>query len=166
MKRLASVLALLLWANFASAEPPEVASDLTTTPQRELILHLSFITSASPEKLWSALTSPAELTRWAAPRVQVELRIGGAYEHHYRPNLPAGRRGLEGMRIISYVPSKMLSYAGASDTWVVWTIEPAGDQQVLHYHMLGTGDEWLEKGPTRMGAMIELMEKLAKYVQP
>ena len=166
MKRTALALLALFLAAAAHAEPPEVVSDLTTTPQGELVVHLSFITNASSDKLWHSLVSPAELTRWAAPRVHVELKIGGLYEHHYRPNNPSGRRGMEGMRITSLVPGKMLSYAGASATWVVWLIEPAGDQQVLHFYMLGTSEEWHEQGPGRLPTLVEMVEKLAKHVQP
>jgi uncharacterized protein YndB with AHSA1/START domain len=166
MKPLALLVAVVLCCAPLSAETPEVATDITTTPAGELMLHLSFLTTASPEKLWRALTVPDELTKWAARKVRVELRLGGAYEHIYKPDAPMGRRGMEGTRIVSFVPNKMLSYSGGADTWAVWMIEPAGDQQVLHFYMLGTTSEWNETGGTRLPALTETMEKLAKYVQP
>ena len=150
----------------ASAETPEVVSDVTATPRGEVMLHLSFVTTASPEKLWRSLTAEIELVRWAAPKVLVELRQGGAYEFHFRPNQPRGRRGMEGTRILSYVPGKMLSYSTSPESWAVWTIDPAGDQQVLNFFMVGTGAEWNDTAEERLPGLVELMQKLAKYVQP
>ena len=147
-------------------EAPDVVSDSTTTSAGELILYVSFVTTASPEKLWKALTLPDELSKWAARKARVELRVGGAYEYYTKPEAPVGRRGMEGMRIQSYIPNKMLSFAGASDWWTVYLIEPAGDQQVLHLYAVGASLDWSEQGGGRMPGLVQQMEKLAKYVQP
>jgi uncharacterized protein YndB with AHSA1/START domain len=164
--RIPLLLALLSLGVFARAETPEVVSDVTSTFGGETILHLSFITTAPPEKLWQALTSPEDLTRWAAKRVRVELRIGGVYEFYFRPENPPGRRGMEGTKIVSFVPGKMLSYSGGTDSWNVWLIEPAGDQQLLHLYVMGSGSEWSEKSHERLAALTEMVRKLAAFVQP
>lgn len=168
MRSLALITAVaVLLLGTVRAEPPEVTGDVSTTLSGELILHVSFLTNASPEKLWRALTNRDELARWAAKRAVVELKPGGAYEYHYWPNNPTGRRGMEGTKVLCFVPNKLLSHTGGlPDTWVVWTIEPAGDQQVVHYYGVGTNPEWVEKGGGRLNSVAELVQKLANYVQP
>lgn len=149
------------------AEPPEVTADFNRSLSGEAVIHLSFLTSASPEKLWSALTVPEELTKWAAPQVRVQLRVGGIYEYYHYPQKPPGRRGMEGTKILCYVPNKILSHTGPlPDSWVIWTIEPAGDQQVVHYYAVGTSSDWTETASARLQPAQELVERLAKYVQP
>jgi|GEM_PF-3359201 len=161
-----SVLAMAFITS-AFAEPPDVSSDITRTPIGETIIHLSFVTVASPEKLWKAITVPDELVKWVAPAVKVELKVGGIYEYYYNPKKMEGRRGMEGTRVISYIPGKMLSHSGtAPGSWVVWSIEPAGDQQVLHYYSVGTTPDWSDLASARLTGLTEMMEKLAKYVQP
>lgn len=160
------VLALAL-ATRICAEPPEVSSEITRTSVGETVIHLSFLTVAPPEKLWKAITLPAELNKWVAPETKVELRVGGIYEYYFTPKKPQGKRGMEGTRIVSYIPGKMLSHSGAlPETWVVWTIEPAGDQQVIHYYAIGTTQDWSDTASARVTGLTEFIEKLAKYVQP
>lgn len=166
--KLFSLIALLIALGSSGfAEPPDVSAEITRTSVGETVIHLSFLTVASPEKLWRALTAPADLAKWVAPEVKVELKIGGIYEYYYTPKKPAGKRGMEGTRIISYLPGKMLSHSGAlPDTWVVWSIEPAGDQQVVHYYAVGTTQDWSDTATPRLTGLTEMVEKLAKYVQP
>jgi len=158
---------LLSGTCWVAAETPEVSADITRTVAGETTLHLSFLTTASSDKLWKALTVPDELAKWAAPAVRVEMKAGGAYEYYFNPKRPAGKRGMEGSRVLCFVPGKMFSHSGAlPDTWVVWSIEPAGDQQVLHYYSVGTSADWSDSAGARLTSVTELVEKLAKYVQP
>lgn len=159
---LALILVTRIWA-----EPPEVSPEITRTPAGETVIHLSFLTVASPEKLWKAITLSPELNKWAAPETKVELRVGGIYEYYFTPKKPQGKRGMEGTRIVSYIPGKMLSHSGAQpETWVVWLIEPAGDQQVMHYYAIGTTQDWSDTASARLTGLTEFLEKLAKHVQP
>lgn len=151
----------------ARAEPPDVGGDVTRTLAGETVIHLSFVTSAPPEKIWKALTNPEELTKWVAPQVKVELKPGGVYEYYLKPNRPFGKRGMEGTRVMNYVPGKILTHSGPlPDSWVIWTIEPAGDQQAVHYYALGTSSDWNDTAYARQPLALELVEKLAKYLQP
>lgn len=45
-----------------------------TIPAIERTLHLA----ASPDRVWRAITDPAELARWFPDRASLELRVGGA----------------------------------------------------------------------------------------
>ncbi len=167
MKRFWIIAWILTSAACAVAETPEVSADITRTVAGETTLHLSFLTTASSDKLWKALTTQEELVKWAAPAVRVEMKAGGVYEYYFNPKRPTGKRGMEGSRVLSFVPGKMLSHSGAlPDTWVVWSIEPAGDQQVLNYYSVGTSTDWSDSAEARLASVMELVEKLAKYVQP
>ncbi len=167
MRRLFLAL-VLCWpiALRAEAPAPDVASDLVRTLSGETMIHLSFITSTSPEKIWRGLTNPDELKKWAAPQVNVELRPGGPYEFYFNPKREAGRRGIEGTVILAYVPNKTLVHSGVLPyTWVVWTIEPAGDQQAVHYYAVGTSSDWNVSASSRLPLAQDLVEKFAKYLQ-
>lgn len=167
MKWLSVFVLLLGFSGRVFAETPEVSSEITRTPAGETVLHLSFLTTASPEKLWRALTSADELAKWVAPAAHVELKPGGAYEYYYYPGRPVGKRGMEGAHVLAYIPGKMLTHTGPlPDTWVIWTIEPAGDQQVLHYYAVGTTNDWGDTANARLNSVTELVQKLAAYVQP
>ncbi len=161
------VFLMLSWVGLLSAEPPDVSSDLVKTLAGEATIHLSFVTTTPPEKIWRALTNADELTKWAAPAVRVNFRIGGDYEYFYFPKHSEGHRGMEGTKILCYVPGKMFSHTGALiDTWVIWTIEPAGDEQAVHYYAVGNTTDWNESAAARAPQALELVERLAKYLQP
>jgi len=166
MKRLLCLFFLIFCARIR-AEPPDVSADLVRTLAGETTVHLSFVTTATPDKIWKALTSAEELTKWAAPLVKVEFRIGGAYEYYFYPKHAEGHRGMEGTKILCYVPGKMFAHTGALvGTWVVWTIEPAGDEQAVHYYMVGNTPDWNESASARGSQAQEFVEHLAKYLQP
>ncbi len=167
MKRLFGLL--LFWCICGSirADAPDVAADMVRTLAGETTLHLSFVTTAAPDKIWKALTNADELTKWAAPLVKVDFRVGGAYEYYFYPKHEPGHRGMEGTKILCYVPGKMLAHTGAlMDTWVVWTIEPAGDQQAVHYYIVGNSPDWNDSANARGSQAQEMVERLAKYLQP
>jgi uncharacterized protein YndB with AHSA1/START domain len=167
MKRLLCLFFLVVICAVVRADPPDVSADLMRTLSGETTVHLSFVTTASPDKIWRALTTADELTKWAAPLVKVDFRIGGTYEYYFYPKHGEGHRGMEGTKILSYVPGKMLSHTGALEgTWVVWTIEPAGDQQAVHYYIVGNSTEWNDSAAERGTQAQDLVEKLAKYLQP
>jgi uncharacterized protein YndB with AHSA1/START domain len=169
MKRALGLFFLLMVCGCGAlrADPPDVSSDLVRTLAGETTVHLSFVTTATPDKIWKALTSADELTKWAAPLVKVDFRVGGAYEYYFYPKHSEGHRGMEGTKILCYVPSKMLAHTGALvGTWVVWTIEPAGDQQAVHYYIVGNSSEWNDSAAARGTQALEFVEKLAKYLQP
>lgn len=109
-----------------------------------------------PESVWQAWTVPDQLREWwGVASARVDVRIGGAYELIFRPDAPAGTRGSEQCRILSYVPGRMLSFTWntpshlpvpRTHTWVVLSIAEAGGGtavQLVHNGLL-TGPGWDE----------------------
>ena len=58
--------------------------------------------AAAPQRVWTSLTSTDEVTRWLAPRAQVDATPGGAYELFWDENSCA--RG----RVSSIAPGEQL----------------------------------------------------------
>ena len=87
---------------------------------------------APPARVWDAWTTTAGVKTFFAP----DLRIGGAYELYFVPTAPAGTRGSEGCKILSFLPRSMLSFSWnappkfpglrGKKTWVVVELQPAG----------------------------------------
>ncbi|RME27369.1 MAG: hypothetical protein D6798_04740 [Deltaproteobacteria bacterium] len=63
----------------------------------------------SPDEAWRRFMDPDAVQRWLGVPCRIEPRIGGAWEVYFRPDNPAGARGGEGVRILSYLPGRMLS---------------------------------------------------------
>ncbi|HTY49603.1 MAG TPA: SRPBCC domain-containing protein [Steroidobacteraceae bacterium] len=96
--------------------------------------------AAGTARIWSALTSVAELREWCSPAAQIVAREGGLFrasvdrlteqEAHIDVLLPPRR-----MRLI-YLPSPQLPQ---TDTAIVddFMLDPAGDRTVLR--LLGSG---------------------------
>jgi len=110
---------------------------------------------AQVSDVWSLLTTRRGLEKWAGAYANVQLKFGGAYELYYNPSVAPGQRGLEGTKVLAYVPNEMLSYSWLArpehpevrkgPTWVVWRIVDEGKGMVrVRYTVLGLGEgpEW------------------------
>jgi len=121
---------------------------------------------ASREAVWTALTSADGLAGWIAPQSKVHVELGGPYELYFHPDDPVDR-GMEGTRILSFIPLEMLSYEGEiRGTWIVWRLDDAGsDGVLLRFSGLGPArGEWKQRAPYFEKAMPELMTRLAASV--
>lgn len=118
------------------------------------LLEVETTVPAEPLEVWRAWTSKEALQEWwAVPDANIELRIGGPFELLMRTDLPAGYRGSEGCKILSYVPGELLSFTWnappalplrSSNTWVVVTFRPEGKGtriRLVHTGFL-TGADW------------------------
>jgi uncharacterized protein YndB with AHSA1/START domain len=160
-------LTILLATVHISYSQKKVETEVFDNSNGETILHCSFQTQASTEKIWEAISTSAGLSKWAAPAALVELKIGGAYEVYFRPENPAGKRGMEGNKILSYTMHKMISYSGGlPDTWVVYIIEPDGDKRKVHFYGIGTHAEWKAKCLAQAPAVGDFINKLLLYLEP
>jgi uncharacterized protein YndB with AHSA1/START domain len=92
--------------------------------------------AASPDQVWRAWTTADGIGTFFAPYARVELRPGGPYEIYFDKE-PEGLRGSEGCRVLSFVPSKMLSFSWGAPPrfpqarrdnaqWVVIFLEASG----------------------------------------
>ena len=102
---------------------------LLEEPEMDRILKKQTTVDATLEQTWEAWTTVDGLKTFFAPAANVELRPGGLYEILFFPDAEPGRRGAEGLHVLSYLPRQMLSfqwnappqYPTARDqlTWVV-----------------------------------------------
>lgn len=117
-------------------------------------LEVETTVSAEPLEVWQAWTSKEALQKWwPVPDANIELRIGGPFELMMTMSLPAGLRGSEGCRILSYVPGELLSFTWnapptlplrSSNTWVAITFRPTDEGtrvRLVHTGFL-TGTDW------------------------
>ena len=76
---------------------------------RERSINAAVVVPAKRAEVWKALTTTEGATTFFAPAANIELRAGGPYEIYFIPDAPAGSRGGEGCRVLSFVPERMLS---------------------------------------------------------
>jgi uncharacterized protein YndB with AHSA1/START domain len=113
---------------------------------------------------WDLLTTPEGLRRWIAPESRIELELGGAYELYFFPD--STDRGMEGTRVLSYVPEEMLSYTGElAGTWVVWRLESLEPKDghpatLVQFTALGRGAEWEQRSVYFRQATPEVLDDL------
>lgn len=150
----AACLALSL---VAAAPAPAAAEDLVKFSH-------SIEIAAPADRVWSALTTPGGL-RWIAPEAHVELGVGGAYELYFFPDNPDDR-GMEGTRVLAFVPERMLVTDGElAGSWVVWELEPASAGTRVTITSSGTGAEWAQRAPYFDEAMPGVLRRLASHVE-
>ena len=99
--------------------------------------------SASPERVWAAITIPERIADWfATADVQIEMRLGGAYRLRFGNEGPYA----EG-EITAFDPPRLLEH-----TWpnppdppgrVRYEIEPDGDGCVLRLSNFGVAAAWI-----------------------
>lgn len=119
------------------------------------VIQKSVVVEAPVGEIWRAFTTVEGVMAFFAPEAWVELAIGGPYELYFSPEAPAGSRGGEGLRILSYLPQEMLSFewnapphlgqVRGERTWVVLQFEPmaAMETRVKLTHLgWGEGAAW------------------------
>lgn len=92
--------------------------------------------AAMPGDVWKSWTTSEGFKAFLGTENKIELRVGGPFEVYFSMEPPAGQRGSEGCKILSYEPESMLSFswnappkfkwAREQHTWVVVNILPAG----------------------------------------
>lgn len=61
-----------------------------------------------PARVWALWTTEAGLASWLAPAT-IDLRPGGRYEVWFDEDAPVGSRGGEGVRVLAFLPERMLA---------------------------------------------------------
>ena len=93
-------------------------------------------------EVWRLWTTGDGMAEWWAESNRIELGIGGPMELYFLPDQPAGVRGSDNCRILSFVPERMLSFT--------WNAPPQFDHtRPRHTHVVLEFDE-LDEGRTRV----------------
>jgi uncharacterized protein YndB with AHSA1/START domain/uncharacterized protein YciI len=82
-------------------------------PEKETSRQLrkEVIVEAPRDSVWEAWATPEGIASFSAPEANIEFKVGGKYEWLFVLDAPAGSRGGEGCRILSYLPKEMLSFS-------------------------------------------------------
>jgi|GEM_PF-460726 len=116
--------------------PPLVGSVLGGVLPRSIVLERTIHQPRA--EVWKRWSSTEGITSWLVPSAKVELRVGGPFELHFMgEDMPAGSRGSERCRVLSFIPERMLSFTWnapphldrvrAHHTWVVLEFEDDGE---------------------------------------
>lgn len=102
----------------------------------------------APDAVFADWSSSARMSAWLGVPTRIALQIGGPYELHFLADAPAGARGSEGCRVLSFLPGRMLSFTWNAPphhpetrlrhTWVVLQLDPLpGGATRLSLHHTG-----------------------------
>ncbi|MET8998881.1 SRPBCC family protein [Amycolatopsis sp. NPDC004169] len=116
-----------------------MAAKLQTDGERP-VLRLERRLKHAPEKVWHAITDPAELEHWFPAKVDVELRAGGAIRFTF-PGEDSATTG----RVLTADPPREFAFVWNDDT-LRWLISPDGDGSLLEFtQTFGRGDPAIAK---------------------
>jgi uncharacterized protein YndB with AHSA1/START domain len=79
-------------------------------PDKLKPIDVEVLVRGSLADVWKAWTTNEGVRQWFAPGSNIDLRIGGPYEIFFAPAAPAGRKGAEDLKILSYLPQEMLTF--------------------------------------------------------
>lgn len=146
-------------SGFAALSPAAAAAD--EPPMTGRIMRKQVIVPATLDQVWHCWTTEEGIATFFSKESHVELRPGGAFDIYFsvEPDRE-GKRGAEGMKILSYVPREMLAFEwgfppsipslryGGARTQVVLRFFDLGDGRVkVSFAQLGwrEGEDW-QKG--------------------
>jgi uncharacterized protein YndB with AHSA1/START domain len=110
--------------------------------------------SAPREEVWLAWTSAEQVGAWwGPPKLNIDFRIGCAFEILFNMDIEEGLQGSEGCVYLGYVPNEMISFTWNAPphlvlrkehTWVVITFAPSehGTTVKLTHTGFLTGPDW------------------------
>ena len=102
------MIRIVLWLAALFVGAPAFSAETLMMDKREVVVN------APIEKVWEAFTTTEGISSWAAPGGVVDLRVGGAFELYFDPKAPPGERGMEGTKVLSFVPMQMISFSGSA----------------------------------------------------
>ena len=68
------------------------------------------VVNATLEQVWQTWTTRNGVETFFAPKANIDFKIGGMYEMLFDLKKPVGEQGSEGVKILSFLPNKMLSF--------------------------------------------------------
>jgi uncharacterized protein YndB with AHSA1/START domain len=94
-----------------------------------------------PDKVWRAITDPAELRHWFPARVDTEPRVGAPMRFTFEGMDLAPSSG----EVVEFDPPRVFAYRW-DDNMLRWEIVPDGDGCRLYFsHTLGGGELWTDR---------------------
>ncbi len=96
----------------------------------------------SAERLWRAITEPAEVTAWMQYPARIDLRVGGEYFVDFAKTNSGALEGI----IVAVEPNRLLRYAWNTSI-VEWTIRPSAGGCTHSFLQTGLAD----RGPGEEG---------------
>lgn len=103
------VLAAVVAQSVAGATAQEVRNTSYVTQAGERVLRIETVVAASTENVWKAWTSPQELSKWIAPVVAIDLKIGGTISTNYDQKATIGSAGTIQLPIINYIENQLIT---------------------------------------------------------
>jgi uncharacterized protein YndB with AHSA1/START domain len=101
------------------SEPPAdpITSEVRRTESGERILVQEVLVEAPVSAVWAAYTTAEGWTAWAAPKAEVDLRVGGTIRTAYG-DVEVGEDGTNTLHILNYVPEVLLTLrADVGENW-------------------------------------------------
>lgn len=128
------------------------------------------------EEVYRLWTTQEGLKSFLGVESTVDLRIGGPFELYFAPDAPAGQRGAEGCRILSYVPGRMISFTWNAPpkfpaereqrTWVVVEFIEMDEKRTrvrLSHMGFGEGGNWEDVRKYFAAAWPNVLGALARH---
>lgn len=104
---------ILVAAVLAHSAPDSAAQEVRNTSyvtkSGERVLCIETVVPASVENVWKAWTTPQELSRWIAPVVAIDLKIGGTISTNYDEKATIGNAGTIQLPIINYLEKQIIT---------------------------------------------------------
>src|SRR5688500_9819670 len=104
-------------------------------------LQKEVVISAAREDVWNAFATNEGAVTFFAPQANVRIELGGPYELLFELDAPPGQQGTEGVRVLSYIPERMLSFEWNAPvefrdlrnqrTWVVIFLDDHGANETV-----------------------------------
>jgi uncharacterized protein YndB with AHSA1/START domain len=118
-------------------------------------VHKEVVVNGTVTDVWAAWTTVDGVRKFLGIDSNIDLKIGGPYEFFFNPDKTAPDRGGEGMRVLSYLPERMLSVEWNAPpkfgklrnvrTWVVIElkqVEPGKVLVTLDHYGFGSDGDW------------------------
>jgi uncharacterized protein YndB with AHSA1/START domain len=98
--------------------PDPIQSRVEVLPTGERMLVEEVVIEAPVAEVWAAYTTEAGYTAWAAPKAEIDLRVGGTIKTHYGADAEVGDPGTNVLHVVNYVPERVLTLkAEIADNW-------------------------------------------------
>ena len=105
-----TILAVAALAQSVSgAAAQDVRNTSYVTKSGERVLRIETFVPVSTEDVWKVWTAPQELSKWIAPVVAIDLRIGGTLSTNYDQKATIGNPGTTQLPIINYIEKQLIT---------------------------------------------------------